>query len=95
MISYQDKIRILASIPELSRTNRSYDRVNFVFPGARTRRKVVAREIALTGNGYLFVGFLEEFRHLRDARGFINIDRHVQGESELRLLLDRVIESYM
>lgn len=68
MISYQDKIRIFESIPELSTKNMSNDRVNFVFPGAKTRRKVVAREIALSGNGYVFVGLMDEFRHLRDAR---------------------------
>ena len=94
MLSYQDKIRILESIPELSRKNISNARVNFVFYDARGKRRAVASEIYLTGNGYLCVRFLEEYLHLRDTSGFINIDQHVEGEGELRALVAEIIQAY-
>lgn len=48
-----------------------------------------------TGNGYIYAGYLEDYKDKIDERGFANIDHVVNGESEFRTLIDRVINSFL
>ena len=94
MLSYQEKMNILSSFSQLHSYEIKYNKTNFYYDGSKTRRKIIARELRPTGNGYIYTGFLEEFKGKRHDDGFSNIDRVVNSEVEFRLLIQKVIDSF-
>lgn len=91
-LSFEQKRNIFRSFPELTEKIDKYGRISYFYEGSKQRRKQMARELTHTGNGYGYGGYLPEYRHLTDERGWINIRDF--SESELRELISKVIRSF-
>jgi len=91
-LSFDQKRKIFKSFPELSEKIISNGRVNYIFEGSMQDKKVLARELSYTGNGYVYGGYLPEYKTEVDARGWINIRDY--NEKALKELILKVIESF-
>ncbi|MDK2823554.1 MAG: hypothetical protein PWP71_1472 [Clostridia bacterium] len=91
-LSFEQKKQIFRSFPELTEETISNGRVNYKFLGSRRPGKIIARELSHTGNGYVYGGFLEEYKHVADSRGWVNIKNY--SETELRQIIERVLSSF-
>ncbi|MGD9567109.1 MAG: hypothetical protein AB7V48_02110 [Sedimentibacter sp.] len=93
-LSYEEKINILNSYPKLIKKTISYDRTNYYLDYTKNRRKTVVGELRKSGNGYIYVGYLEKYKNIADSRGFLNINKHASTEDEFRKLIEEVIISF-
>jgi len=91
-MSYEQVVSILGGFSELKRKKCSQNRVNYSYPGSPIRRKGVLQELYLTGNGYLFVGYLPEYHNQMDKNQLINIKSLTQ--EEFKIALKKVIKSF-
>ncbi|WP_274365890.1 hypothetical protein [Paenibacillus thermotolerans] len=89
MLSFQEKLAIADSFPELQRKDVSLGRVNYHYDQSVTDKKTVVYHLHPNGNGYVYAGELHDF-HL-DSKGFVNI-RDFSAE-ELHSLIERSIRS--
>ncbi|MNI48684.1 hypothetical protein D3C81_183200 [compost metagenome] len=89
MLTFEQKIQILDSYPQLERKNVSLGRVNYHFEGSLHEKKTVAYHLHPNGNGYVYGGLLQGYDV--DAKGFVNIREFT--EDELRGLVDASIAS--
>lgn len=89
MLTFEQKLQILDSYPELERRNVSLGRVNYQYEQSVHDKKTVAYHLHPNGNGYVYAGLLEGFE--TDDKGYVNIREY--NEQELRDLLDRSIRS--
>jgi len=92
LLTFDEKRKIFRSFTVLSESTMSYGRLNYILEGSKRRKKIIAREISHTGNGYIYGGYLEEYKELTDSRGWINIKSY--NEKDLRELITKVIESF-
>ena len=93
-LTFDEKTNILNSYSELRRGTTKLDKTNYYCDYAKGRRKTVVGELRKTGNGYIYVGYLEKYKDIADSRGFINIDKHISNEIEFRKLIEEVIISF-
>jgi len=91
MLSFNQKIDILTSYPELERKDVSLGRVNFHYEASLHEKKTVAYHLHPNGNGYVYAGLLPGYEPLTDGKGFVNIRDY--GEAELRELVEASIRS--
>ena len=56
MLTFEQKIAILDSFPELERKDVSLGRVNYHFEGSAHEKKTVGYRFHPNGNGYVFAG---------------------------------------
>lgn len=89
MLTFEQKLEILDSYPQLERRNVSLGRVNYHFEHSRHEKKTVASHLHPNGNGYVFAGLLRGYE--TDDKGLVNIRDF--SEPELRELLDASITS--
>lgn len=89
MLSFEQKIAIFASFPELERKNVSMGRVNFHYDASAFDKTLVGFHLHPNGNGFAFAGRLPDMD--ADDRGYVNIRDY--GEAELRELIRRSIRS--
>lgn len=89
MLSFEQKIAILGSFPELERKDVSMGRVNFHYEGSVFDKKSVGYHFHKNGNGFVFAGRLPDID--ADERGYVNVRDY--GEQELRELVARSIRS--
>lgn len=89
MLTFEQKLAIIASFPELQRKDVSLGRVNFHYEESVHEKKIVVYHLHPNGNGFVFAGLLEDVE--TDAKGFVNIREF--SEDELRSLIARSIES--
>lgn len=89
MLTFEQKLAILDSYPQLERKNVSLGRVNYHYEESQHDKKTVAYHLHPNGNGYVFAGLLRGYE--ADDKGFVNIRDY--SESELRSLLDASITS--
>jgi len=89
MLSFEQKLAIMESFPELERKNVSMGRVNFHYPDSVTDKKNVGFHFHPNGNGYVYAAGLDGFA--TDDKGFVNVRDF--GEEELRELVSRSIRS--
>ncbi|WP_379132092.1 hypothetical protein [Paenibacillus sp. sgz500958] len=89
MLTFEQKLAILDSYPQLERRNVSLGRVNYHFEGSRHEKKTIASHLHPNGNGYIFAGLLRGYES--DAKGLVNIRDY--SEAELRELIDASITS--
>lgn len=87
MLTFEQKLVVLDSYPELERKNVSLGRVNYHFAGSRHDKKTIAYHLHLNGNGFVYAGLLKGYPV--DDKGFVNIRDY--SEAELRALLDATI----
>ncbi|GAA0370474.1 hypothetical protein [Bacillus horti] len=89
MLSFEQKIKLLESFPELQRKNVSLKRVNFHYDKSVHDKKIVAFHLHPNGNGFIYAGLLQGYE--TDEKGFINIRDF--SEEELRDLVTKSIYS--
>lgn len=89
MLTFEQKINVFASFPELERKNVSMGRVNFHYEGSAFDKKLVGFHLHPNGNGFAFAGRLPDVE--TDDRGYVNVRDY--GEAELRELISRSIAS--
>ncbi|MFC4598329.1 hypothetical protein [Cohnella hongkongensis] len=89
MLSFEKKIEIMETFPELERRDVSLGRVNFHYSGSASDKKNVGYHFHPNGNGYVYAAGLEGVE--TDGKGFVNVRDY--GERELRELVQRSIRS--
>lgn len=91
-LTFKHKREIFRSFPELIEEVMSNGRVNYRYEASKWPRKVVATELSQTGNGYVYGGYLVEYKKWIDDRGWINIRDF--SEKPLRELIRKAIISF-
>ena len=89
MLTFDQKIAIITSFPELERKDVSLGRVNFHYEESTHDKKTVVYHLHPNGNGFVFAGLLDDVE--TDAKGLVNIREY--DENELRSLIARSIDS--
>ncbi len=87
MLSFEEKLAIMQSFPQLERRDVSLGRVNFHFDGSMTDKKNVGYHFHPNGNGYVYAAGLDEAE--TDGKGFVNVRDY--DERELRDIVARSI----
>ncbi|WP_110928936.1 hypothetical protein [Bacillus massiliglaciei] len=83
MLTFEEKLAIIESFPQLERKDISLGRVNFHFSESVLEKKIIVQHLHPNGNGFVYAGHLPE---KADKKGFINIREY--GEPELRKLIE-------
>ncbi|RDU35780.1 hypothetical protein DRW41_16735 [Neobacillus piezotolerans] len=71
MLTFEEKLEIFESFPELERKDVSLGRVNFQFPGSVTDKKNVVYHLHPNGNGFVYAGGVDGYE--TDEKGLVNI----------------------
>lgn len=87
MLTFDEKLKLIESFPELERKNVSLGRVNFQYNESISDKKNVVYHLHPNGNGFVFAGHLSGYD--TDDKGMVNI-RDI-SETELRNLLKDAI----
>ncbi|MFJ7638937.1 hypothetical protein ACQKL0_13020 [Peribacillus sp. NPDC097264] len=90
MLTFEEKLSIIETFPELERKDVSLGRVNFHFPGSVQEKKIVVQHLHPNGNGFVYAGHLKKKE--TDRKGFINIRDY--SEEELKALIKTAL-SYL
>lgn len=92
MLTFEQKLAIADSFPELERKPVSLGRVNYHFEQSAYEKKTVLYHLHPNGNGFVYAGALPEgSAYKADDKGFVNIRDFT--EEELRSLIARAIRS--
>ena len=91
-MSYDQVVSVLEEFSELKRKESTQNRATYYFPNSPIRRQTVLQELYLTGNGYLYVGYLSEFQNRMDKNRLINIK--TLSQDEFRSTLKKVLHSF-
>lgn len=90
MLTFEEKLAIIESFPELKRNDVSLGRVNFHFEESIMEKKIVVYRLHPNGNGYVYAELINEDYPI-DAKGMVNIrDFTEQG---LRKVIEQSIAS--
>ena len=89
MLSFEEKLKVIESFPELERKNVSLGRVNFHYNDSVFEKKIVVQHLHPNGNGFVYAGNLQNYEV--DAKGFINIRDF--SEADLRRIVKESIQS--
>ncbi|OWA34112.1 hypothetical protein B9G55_17450 [Saccharibacillus sp. O16] len=89
MLTFEQKLAILDSFPELERRDVSLGRVNYHFEGSVHDKKTVGYRFHPNGNGYVFAGLVGDYE--TDDKGFVNVRDF--SEAQLREIIDASIRS--
>ena len=89
MLTFEQKLAIIESFPELERKSVSLGRVNFHFADSIYDKKNVVYHLHPNGNGFVFAEFLEGYDI--DTKGLVNIRDFT--EKELKSIIEESIES--
>ncbi|MDX8047608.1 hypothetical protein SH601_16730 [Gracilibacillus sp. S3-1-1] len=89
MLTFEQKLKIVESFPELTRHNVSMNRVNFHYEESADDKKNVVYHLHPNGNGFVYAEYLNDYD--TDHKGMINIRDF--SEAELRTVIQKSIES--
>jgi len=89
MLSFEQKLAIAESFPELERRDVSLGRVNYHYEGSAFDKKTVVYHLHPNGNGFVYAGELRGYEP--DAKGLVNIRDF--NEEELRAIIAASIRS--
>lgn len=89
MLSFEEKLRIIESFPELQRKDVSLGRVNFHYNDSVFDKKIVVQHLHPKGNGFVYAGNLQNYEV--DDKGFVNIRDF--SEDDLRRIVKESIQS--
>ncbi|MFD2616282.1 hypothetical protein [Terrilactibacillus laevilacticus] len=89
MLTFEQKLEIIESFPELERRDVSLGRVNFQYNDSVKEKKNVVYHLHPNGNGYVYAGELEGYP--TDDKGFVNIRDFT--EDELHSIVEKAIFS--
>jgi hypothetical protein len=87
MLTFEEKLVVIQSFPELERNQVSLGRVNFHYEQSAYDKKIVVYHLHPNGNGFVFAGRLKGFQ--KDDKGFINI-REYSAEALRSLIADSI-----
>jgi hypothetical protein len=89
MLTFNEKLAIIESFPELERKNVSLGRINFQFPESMSDKKNIIYHLHPNGNGFVYAGNVDGYN--TDDKGMVNIrDFTADG---LRLVIQEAIQS--
>ncbi|MEH7120220.1 hypothetical protein V7128_22770 [Neobacillus vireti] len=71
MLTFNEKLAIIESYPELERKDVSLKRVNFQFPDSISEKKNIVYHLHPNGNGFVYAGHLGHYD--TDEKGMVNI----------------------
>jgi hypothetical protein len=83
MLTFEQKLAIIESFPELERKNVSLGRVNFQLKESKSDKKNIIYHLHPNGNGYVYAGNLKN--HHSEEKGMVNIRDFSEKE------LDKII----
>ncbi|MNO37110.1 hypothetical protein D3C76_271870 [compost metagenome] len=89
MLTFEQKLKIFDSFPELERRDVSLGRVNYHYEQSAYEKKTVVYRLHPNGNGYVYAGQLQGYEV--DPKGFVNIRDY--DEEQLRGLVEKSIAS--
>ncbi|NHC38825.1 hypothetical protein G6549_02525 [Bacillus sp. MM2020_1] len=89
MLTFNEKLAIIESFPELERKNVSLGRINFQFEGSISDKKNIIYHLHPNGNGFVYAGMLENYD--TDEKGMVNIRDF--SEEQLRKVLKQSIQA--
>jgi hypothetical protein len=89
MLTFEEKLAIIESFPQLERKNVSLGRVNFHYEESTFDKKIVVYHLHPNGNGFVYAGHLPDYD--TDDKGLVNIRDY--AADELRSLIKSSIES--
>lgn len=87
MLTFEEKLKIIESFPQLERKQVSLGRLNFHFEGSVQDKKIVVQHLHPNGNGFVYAGHLP--KKATDEKGMINIRDYT--EEQLRSLIEASI----
>ncbi|WP_410984678.1 hypothetical protein [Bacillus cereus] len=88
MLTFEEKLSIIESFPQLERKNVSLKRVNFHFEESRLDKKNVVYHLHPNGNGFVYADGIKGYK--TDDKGMVNIREF--SADELRSLIQKSIE---
>ncbi|MFJ5715273.1 hypothetical protein [Neobacillus sp. NPDC093127] len=88
MLTFNEKLAIIESFPELERKNVSLGRVNFQFPNSISDKKNIVYHLHPNGNGFVYAGKTGNYE--TDEKGLVNI-RDFSAD-QLRAVLKSAIQ---
>ena len=91
MLTFNEKLAIIESFPELERKDVSLKRVNFQLPNSASDKKNVVYHLHPNGNGFVYAGNLDTYQ--TDDKGMVNIRDF--APDELKQLIKESIESLL
>ncbi|WP_026688826.1 hypothetical protein [Alteribacter aurantiacus] len=89
MLTFEEKLNIIESFPELERHDVSMGRVNFHYPDSALEKKNVVYHLHPNGNGFVYAGELTGYE-IND-KGMVNIRNFT--ERALRSVIEKSISS--
>lgn len=89
MLTFEEKLSIIESFPELERKDVSLNRVNFHYNESMNDKKNVVYHLHPNGNGFVYAEKVRGYK--TDQKGMVNIRDF--DEDELRLIIEQSIES--
>ncbi|AWX58316.1 MULTISPECIES: hypothetical protein [Brevibacillus] len=89
MLTFEEKLAIIESFPQLTRNDVSLKRVNFHYEESLHDKKTVVYHLHPNGNGFVFAAFLKGYQ--KDDKGYVNI-RDFSAD-ELRKVVEASIQS--
>jgi hypothetical protein len=89
MLTFEQKLNIIESFPELVRKDVSLKRVNFAYEGGVNDKKNVVYHLHPNGNGYVYTELIGGYK--KDEKGMTNIRDF--SEDELRTVIAQSIQS--
>ncbi|WP_214809639.1 hypothetical protein [Exiguobacterium sp. s144] len=89
MLTFEEKLRIIETFPQLVRKDVSLKRVNFQFPDSQYEKKNLVYHLHPNGNGFIYAAGLPGYE--TDEKGFVNIREF--SEPALILLLEDAIKA--
>ncbi|WP_085524339.1 hypothetical protein [Tuberibacillus sp. Marseille-P3662] len=92
MLTFEDKLAIIESFPELKRKDVSLGRVNFHFEESVMDKKIVVYRLHPNGNGYVYAELIDDHDNYNiEQNGMVNIRDF--SEDELRSIVRKSIDS--
>ncbi|GAB3059615.1 hypothetical protein [Virgibacillus ainsalahensis] len=90
MLTFEDKLAIIESFPELTRNDISLGRVNFHFEESVMDKKIVVYRLHPNGNGFVYAEEIDD-NYTVDSKGMLNIRDFT--EEQLRKVIKQSIAS--
>ncbi|WP_413309565.1 hypothetical protein AA0X95_13310 [Bacillus sp. 1P10SD] len=87
MLTFNEKLAIIESFPELERKNVSLGRINFQYPNSISDKKNIVYHLHPNGNGFIYAGHLGQYD--TDEKGLVNI-RDFTGDQLRDLIKDSI-----
>lgn len=89
MLTFEEKLAIIESFPQLTRNDVSLKRINFHYEESLHDKKTVVYHLHPNGNGFVFAAFLKGYQ--KDDKGYVNIRDF--SEDQLRTVIEASINS--